>query len=241
MKLQIISDVHSEWHADLGREFFNSLPVAAPTLVMAGDIADRTSIGVILPIIAKRWNNTIYIPGNHEFYGCRPDDYRREVESFPHPNFSYFHDPTFKRRNKRDIICATLWFEEVPGSRENQRRISDSELIKVDDYISWAHNQNLDARKLIEEHATKDSVIITHHLPHSRSIHPKYQNEALNCFFYSNCENLIERYQPKLWIHGHTHESMDYSVGKTRIICNPFGYAPYDLNPNFNEALVVEV
>ena len=27
-----------------------------------------------------------------------------------------------------------------------------------------------------------------------------------------------------LWIHGHTHDSFDYEVAGTRVICNPKGY-----------------
>jgi len=34
--------------------------------------------------------------------------------------------------------------------------------------------------------------------------------------------------QIKLWIHGHTHESFDYMVGDTRIVCNPRGYIGYE-------------
>ena len=50
---------------------------------------------------------------------------------------------------------------------------------------------------------------------------------------------LIERYQPTLWVHGHVHNSSDYLVGKTRVLCNPHGYGTE--NPDFNGALVVEL
>ena len=30
--------------------------------------------------------------------------------------------------------------------------------------------------------------------------------------------------QPKLWIHGHSHDRCDYSLGKTRVVANPMGY-----------------
>ena len=29
---------------------------------------------------------------------------------------------------------------------------------------------------------------------------------------------------PALWVHGHTHTSHDYRVGRCRIVCNPRGY-----------------
>ena len=36
-----------------------------------------------------------------------------------------------------------------------------------------------------------------------------------------------------LWIHGHMHESFNYEVYGTRVVCNPRGYAPEALNPDF--------
>lgn len=36
--------------------------------------------------------------------------------------------------------------------------------------------------------------------------------------FASNLEDLIIKYQPELWIHGHVHDAVDYSLGKTRLI-----------------------
>jgi hypothetical protein len=34
--------------------------------------------------------------------------------------------------------------------------------------------------------------------------------------------------QIKVWTHGHTHETFDYMVGTTRIVCNPRGYDGYE-------------
>ena len=36
-------------------------------------------------------------------------------------------------------------------------------------------------------------------------------------------ESIIEEYQPKLWIHGHTHVPCDYKIFATRVVCNPRG------------------
>jgi hypothetical protein len=32
---------------------------------------------------------------------------------------------------------------------------------------------------------------------------------------------------------GHTHESFDYEIGKTRVVCNPRGYASTEENKGF--------
>jgi len=59
-----------------------------------------------------------------------------------------------------------------------------------------------------------------------------------NIFYANELDLLIEDKKPALWLHGHTHESRDYKIGKTRIICNPRGY-PGAVNPNFNSNLIL--
>ena len=44
-----------------------------------------------------------------------------------------------------------------------------------------------------------------------------------------------------LWVHGHTHDSADYTIGATRVLCNPRGYSGVELNPRFDPNLLVEV
>jgi hypothetical protein len=44
-----------------------------------------------------------------------------------------------------------------------------------------------------------------------------------------------------VWIHGHTHDSLDYMQSGTRVVCNPRGYVPMEINPRFDPELVVEV
>jgi len=43
-----------------------------------------------------------------------------------------------------------------------------------------------------------------------------------------------------LWIHGQTPESFDYVVNSTRVVCNPRGYAPMELNEAFDPVLTVD-
>jgi hypothetical protein len=50
-----------------------------------------------------------------------------------------------------------------------------------------------------------------------------------------------------LFLHGHTHETRDYTIGRTRIVTNGKGYgpwAPHELtwdNPNFDPNYVIEI
>ncbi|MEO8655932.1 MAG: metallophosphoesterase, partial [Ramlibacter sp.] len=47
----------------------------------------------------------------------------------------------------------------------------------------------------------------------------------------------------QLWIHGHTHDSFDYRMNGTRVVCNPRGYAKNGVNENarFDPDFIAEV
>jgi Icc-related predicted phosphoesterase len=83
--------------------------------------------------------------------------------------------------------------------------------------------------------------VVTHHLPTYRSVAPRFKSSPLNAFFVSDLEELIEERRPRLWMHGHTHTSVDQRVGSTRFLCNPFGYVGWELNAAFNEGMFVEL
>ena len=69
---------------------------------------------------------------------------------------------------------------------------------------------------------------------------PRYQGSPLNCFFACpEAEAILLEKAPRLWVHGHTHDSLDYQLGKTRVLCNPFGYAGVEMNASFQTAELV--
>jgi Icc-related predicted phosphoesterase len=84
------------------------------------------------------------------------------------------------------------------------------------------------------------TVIVTHHAPSARSIAPKFSGLPTSAAFASNMDSFISAFQPDLWIHGHVHDSFDYQIGRTRIVCNPRGYEAH-ANPNFLPALLCRV
>ena len=47
----------------------------------------------------------------------------------------------------------------------------------------------------------------------------------MNAFFVCDlAAHVRTRRDPKLWIHGHSHDRCDYLLGKTRVVGNPLGY-----------------
>jgi predicted phosphodiesterase len=87
------------------------------------------------------------------------------------------------------------------------------------------------------------TVVVTHHGPSSRSVAPMYRGSRLNpCFSSELPEGFFGT--PALWIHGHTHTSLDYRHHGTRVVTNPRGYVNWkgDVeNRVFDPGLVIEV
>ena len=86
-------------------------------------------------------------------------------------------------------------------------------------------------------------MVITHHAPSRGSIHPRFEGSLVNACFVSDAKYLLDGRRAQLWIHGHTHDSFDYVVNGTRIVCNPRGYAKAGVNENalFDPDLTIDV
>jgi Icc-related predicted phosphoesterase len=67
-------------------------------------------------------------------------------------------------------------------------------------------------------------VVLTHHLPAFESVPASFARSAMNAFFVCDMASHVRKRQPKLWIHGHSHDRCDYLLGKTRVVANPLGY-----------------
>lgn len=82
-------------------------------------------------------------------------------------------------------------------------------------------------RSELAEPCDGDTVVITHHAPSERSVHPRFQGDLLTGAFVTDLPDLLE--QAQVWIHGHHHDSSDYVERGCRVVCNPSGY-PLGLN-----------
>ena len=69
-------------------------------------------------------------------------------------------------------------------------------------------------------------VVVGHHAPCKASTHPKYIDDTMMNGAYSSdlSDFILDRPCIKLWVHGHMHDTFDYMVGSTRVVCNPRGY-----------------
>ena len=80
----------------------------------------------------------------------------------------------------------------------------------------------------------------THNAPSGRSIDAEHAGKSLSASFASDLESLITESGIPLWIHGHTHNNVDYHVGATRIYTNQRGY-PDKVLAGFDPGAVIEL
>lgn len=86
-------------------------------------------------------------------------------------------------------------------------------------------------------------MVVTHHAPSLHSVPPRFAGSALNVNFVSDAEHLVGRERACVWVHGHLHDSSNYEINGTRVLCNPRGYAKGGLNENqaFDPLLTVAI
>jgi len=160
------------------------------------------------------------------------------------------------------IVAATLWTNfQVFGPDECDdamslagRSMTDFFLIRIRDSVS-RETRSLQPSDVVRINEASRSflrsalaqsfdgltIVMTHHAPSLKSVPVEYRTDLLTAAYASNEETLIEEFQPALWAHGHLHSSSDYRIGRTRVICNPRGYFPNELNSSFNPSLTIEL
>jgi predicted phosphodiesterase len=243
MRIQILSDLHFEFHADDGACFVESLdPTGVDVLTIAGDLAVGAGIGHALDRLCDRYAaaTVVYVHGNHEFYGTTRDHVLEVTRAAcdRHANLRWLDGHIAELEGTR-ILGAPLWFRHPGAAAKLKGAMND--FAQIGGLESWVYVENARALAFLEHELRRGDVVVTHHLPSQASVAPRWKGSPLNPFFVCDVEALIRQRAPRLWIHGHTHDSVDVTVGATRIVCNPFGYVRHELNPAFQDRVIIEV
>ena len=252
MKINVLSDLH------LGQQ---PLPLPhndADLVILAGDIARPKEAIAWAAGLSKP---ALYVPGNHEFYGNSISGTLDELRELCRGTGIRVLDNDEAVIDGVRFLGSTLWTDFLlfgdgdardTAMREGQRFMRDFSRIRggaegstftpADSAQLFERNAQWLAGKLATPHAGR-TVVVTHHAPSPRSIHPRFAGSVINACFISDAERLIDGARADLWIHGHTHDSFDYTVNGTRVLCNPRGYAKDGVNENarFDADLVVEI
>jgi predicted phosphodiesterase len=246
MRLQILSDVHLE---------FGDYEPEQPdvdAVILAGDIHVRRNA---VKWIKKHFPDrpVIYVAGNHEFYGSTVSglfsDLKAATES---SNIAVLENESIQIGDFTFLGC-TLWtdFQLWPNPQAAMlaagKAMSDFNLIRSDkDWFQPEESVELhrESVRWLKDALGKcnpaKTVVVTHHAPSARSIPPYHAGSILNAAFASTLDEFVHQSRVPLWIHGHTHHSVDYQIGKTRIFSNQRGY-PGQFDRGYRPEAVIEL
>jgi predicted phosphodiesterase len=239
MRLLILSDLHLE----LWREHAPRIAPAVSkpdVVVLAGDI----NIGAkAVPWASETFQGlpVLYVHGNHELYGKNLEDAQSEIMAACQAagNVHFLNCVEFQVGQIR-FLGATLWTDfRLFGDDERQACMREAEAVMTDykrirlaqkgyrklraaDTAQFHSVQKSWLRQKLDEQFDGQTVVITHMAPTMKSVSDEYSHALASAAYASRLDDMVEK--ANLWIHGHTHSSADYHIGKCRVVCNPCGY-----------------
>jgi len=261
MKVKVVSDLHLECcehgHGvpDLGE---------GEILILGGDILCARHFKTNGPLhkvydnflqkCVENFDDVFYINGNHESYSYHYDS-TFDVLAEHLPKEIHYLENDFVKIKDWVFLCCTLWTDfrkENPlEMMEASRFLNDYHTIRIgsnyrklnpDDTLKFHKKSKQFLLEKLEQFHDQKIWILTHHAPSHQSIHPKYRTETTNGSYASDLDDLILSHpQIKCFSHGHTHESMNYFIGDCQVICNPRGYFPSQMNPDFDPNFEIEI
>lgn len=246
MRVFAASDLHFEFHNDI--EWLPPLPEADAfdVMVLAGDIGAGAYLGSALRRLRYKYPDKpiVFVAGNHEHYN---KNINRDIMARVDVPDVYFLENGRVDLMGYHFLGCTLWtgFDALGEDTTKEamklswKHIADfisirtaelSESGGVPKFITTEYMAELYQTSrawLIAElqkvELTK-TVVITHFPPAREFRHGQIPEDPISAYFQSNCADIIEKFQPRLWIYGHNHFSDDRMCGKTRVISNQYGY-----------------
>jgi len=249
--LRIASDLHLE--AFTGRaaetlriDFLGSFDDDHEALlILAGDISSKSEQLIeFLAACCNRYAQVLFVPGNHEYY--RHDfagwnaSMREELKSLSSKLIFTTDSLGFHQVGDLQFVFGTLWGDGGKTKYDREAvswSLNDFRLIRtgghqrafsVADMMQLNHEHVQGIGKILEGlDRSKKTIVVTHHLPSRKLVSDRFWpgngDDGINGGFACDADHLFDL-EPTLWIHGHTHDTIDRTIQSTRVVCNPAGY-----------------
>ena len=231
-------------------------------LVIAGDLSSELSlIQHFFAYQAPTDIPVIYVLGNHEYEGRTIDKTADKIRELIKP-FENVHllDNESIVFDGIKFIGTTLWSNfELNGMHAQKEAMKWAKFNVVDFSATFMPNDQGKYVTLSPEYMAKmnekacdflefelrknpfegQKIVVSHFAPHPLSIHSSRQH--LECSYWvNNLEHLMGF--SDYWFHGHTHDTFNYQVEGTHVICNPRGFSKtFNLSPNaqFDKTIIL--
>jgi uncharacterized protein YoaH (UPF0181 family) len=233
-------------HPESGPDLRALTKAAVDLLLLPGDIdVGGRSVAYADAVASYLGCPILMAIGNHDAYG---DNLRRLIAASRKTAAATHGRVAVLEQGRADVLIkgrrlavlgATLWTDyELCGNRalameRAGNALNDHSKIRWGDrplQPSDAHEIHLETKGWLAQEilsARQDSdvvVVMTHHAPIPDAIPPRYRGSDLSPAFASDLRPEIEAWKPDLWVWGHTHFSMQATVGSTRMVSAQRGY-----------------
>ena len=255
--VQIVSDLHAEFihPRDYVKSRLYSSIVSCPAdiLIVPGDLGNYKTIRDNLKDLIDSIKESeypdkpvIYVPGNHEYYGGNKDMLDPKLMELDIPNLHILMERAVSVKGIT-FLGSTGWWDEsgykiTPDCLNGMNdfyRIGD--IRRNENGITWGRKAYAFFKNHLEQLKGQKVICVSHNGPSLASIPNRFMGSPLNACFSNDWHHLMKDYRPLIWAHGHTHDSFDYIVNYTRVVCNPFGYFDMETNKQYNPWKIVEV
>jgi len=252
--------IYSDLHLEFGSDFKPPKDCDADLMILAGDIITFKDFRPLAQFLEGWDKHVIFVAGNHEYYGGAIYDLEQSFVKFLNENAvnvkwltnSGYNSP-HNHISYRDVefFGGTMWtnFAHSPlAMMTAKQQMNDFKLIyksrnrklTPEDTTEFHNDFKENLIAWLEKNKGKKRVVISHHAP-CLNPNSKFKGSALQPAFNSlDIVDVIEKYQPDLWIYGHTHECDDQMIGKTRIVSNQRGY-PHEICEEFDENKIISL
>ncbi len=235
MKIITYSDLHLEF----GSGWTLPPEASGDLMILAGDIILLKNYDPLDRLLQDWKKPVFYVTGNHEYYTQRPmneeDQNLKAWLAANHPNVKLLLDEEISIDGVH-FFGGTMW-TDFNGSNQNAMEMAryqmndfrlirnpDGTVFQPADAVALHENFVKNLLAWFEKDLSGPRVVISHNAP---VINPntKFVDSPLVPAFNSlDMVEIVEKYQPELWVYGHTHECDNQTIGKTRIISNQLGY-----------------
>ena len=255
-RIHVLSDLHVEFS-----RFDVPLDVVADVTVLAGDTWTRARVCPWPDAEEVFGRPVVMVLGNHDYYGSTLAELVEMRATARERRVKLLECETATIAGVR-FLGTTLWtdyrlhaaaddLERDLHMRACERALLDFKMIRS----GPAEPTRLTANLFADLHARSlawlerelsspfdgPTVVVTHHGPDHACSHPAYRRDILSSAFVSDLAGFIERWQPDLWLSGHTHYATQFNVGRTRVVSNPRGYVGREILEGFDPRLVIEI
>lgn len=262
MKIRIVSDLHIDINKKMPLAYQDDV-----FTVICGDISGYAEDTI--EWVKDNIRQGVFVEGNHIAYQGTytiQQSHEQLEACFPLDEPVSYLNNSHKAVGDVVFVGSTLWTDfRLPcagvslkasnqfyfpakmvaalGMNDYRQKLDEKHYLTPDDTERFFYTSLLNIKRVCEQFPNKKIVVVTHHAPSAKSLDDRYGDNALNPCYASDLEQFIlEHPNIRLWCHGHIHQSKDYRIGETRVICNPRGYeAVGEVNPSWDRDLILEV